>query len=145
MDYPIIQSADDTLVILPACPHQISTLKAILDKYAESTGLYINYSKSLMVPINLQEDSISALAQHLGCSIGKMPFTYLGLPLGTTKPTVMDLMHLVDRIERKMSASYMMMAYSGSVTIINSLHTSIAMFAMCSLRFLQKSLSTLKN
>jgi hypothetical protein len=42
-------------------------------------------------------------------------------------------MPLVDRIERKMSASFMIMAYSGRVTIINSLVTSIAMFPMCSL------------
>jgi hypothetical protein len=120
-------------------------MKAILDKYAQSTRLYINYGKFLLVPINLQENSTGAFAQQLGCSIGKMPFTYLGLPLGTTKPTVMDLMPLVDMIERKMSASYMMMAYSGRVTVINSLLTSIAMFAMSSLHIPPKILEHIEK
>jgi hypothetical protein len=80
-------------------------MKEILDKYAESTRLHINYSKSLLVPINLQEHNTAAFEQQLGCSIGRIPFTYLGFPLGTTKPTVMDLMPLVDKIERKLFAS----------------------------------------
>jgi hypothetical protein len=63
-----------------------------------------------------------------------MPFTYLGLPLGTTKPTIQDLMPLVDQIERKVSASFMLMSYSGKVTLINSLLTSILTFSMCSLQ-----------
>jgi hypothetical protein len=145
MDYPVIQYADDTLIILPACSQQLSIMKAILDKYAQSTRLYINYGKFLLVPINLQENSTGAFAQQLGCSIGKMPFTYLGLPLGTTKPTVMDLMPLVDMNERKMSASYMMMAYSGRVTVINSLLTSIAMFAMSSLHIPPKILEHIEK
>jgi hypothetical protein len=73
------------------------------------------------------------LLLKVNCSVEKLPFTYLGLPLGTTKPTVLELMPLIDIIESKMSASFIMMAYSGRVTVINSLLTSIAMFAMCSL------------
>ena len=69
-----------------------------------------------------------------------MPFTYLGLPLGTTKPSVLDLMPLVDRIERKMTANFMMLTYSGRVTVINSLLSSIAMFTMCSLHIPKKIL-----
>jgi hypothetical protein len=57
-------------------------MKDILDKYALSTGLHINYSKSLLVPINLSTDSAVALAQSLYCSVGKLPFTYLGPPVG---------------------------------------------------------------
>jgi hypothetical protein len=60
-----------------------------------------------------------------------MPFTYLGLPLGTPKPSVQDLMPFVDRIERKGSATYLMMTYSGRVTVVDSLLTSIANFTMC--------------
>ena len=69
-----------------------------------------------------------------------MPFTYLGLPLGTTKPTVQDLMPLVDRIERKMTANFMMMSYSGRVSVINSPLTSVATFSMCALKLPSKVL-----
>ena len=80
------------------------------------------------------------MVESFGCVIGSMPFTYLGLPLGTTKPTVYDLMPLVDRIERAISANFMMMSYSGRVTMINTLLTSIATFLMCALKMPPKIL-----
>ncbi|XP_073353741.1 uncharacterized protein [Aegilops tauschii subsp. strangulata] len=33
----------------------------------------------------------------------KLPFTYLGLPLGTTRPRIIDLMPLVDSLERSLN------------------------------------------
>ena len=134
MDYPVVQYADDTILVMPACVHQLLAMKEILNKYVASTGLHINFHKSSMIPLNLSDASAQNLAAAFQCSIGQMPFTYLGLPMGTTKPTVLDLMPLVDRIERKLSANFMMMAYSGRVTLINSLLTSIAMFTMCSIK-----------
>jgi hypothetical protein len=74
MDYPMIQYADDTLIIMPACTQQVMVMKDILDKYAASTGLHINYSKSVLIPINLSNDTIVLMAQSFGCSIGQMPF-----------------------------------------------------------------------
>nr|XP_020149932.1 uncharacterized protein LOC109735140 [Aegilops tauschii subsp. strangulata] len=67
-DYPVIQYADDTLIILPADKDQLVALKDMM-------------------------------------KIGKMPFTYLGLPVGTTRPRMADFMPLVDCMERRMTAS----------------------------------------
>jgi hypothetical protein len=38
-DFPIIQYADDTLVIIQACPIQLLALKELLEKFAQATGL----------------------------------------------------------------------------------------------------------
>jgi hypothetical protein len=65
-------------------------MKDILEKYAQSTGLKINFHKFYMIPINLGEDTIKDITQFLGCKIASMSFTYLGLPLVTTKPTFQD-------------------------------------------------------
>jgi hypothetical protein len=43
---PFVQYVDDTLIIMPACPQQILCLKDILEKYAQYTGLKINFHKS---------------------------------------------------------------------------------------------------
>ena len=85
------------------------------------------------------------IAQTLGCTVGTMPFTYLGLPLGTTKPTVLELMPLVHRIERKLTASFMMMSYSGRTTVINTLLSSVAMFYMCNLHIPPKILEHIEK
>lgn len=86
MDYPVVQYADDTLLIMPACPIQAQNMKDILLKYAESIGLRINFEKSTLIPINMQQSDAHHIAGIFVCVIGHMPFTYLGLPLGTTRP-----------------------------------------------------------
>jgi hypothetical protein len=55
-DFPIVQYADDTLMIMEADSNQLLCLKALLNTFAESTGLHVNYSKSLTVPINVSEE-----------------------------------------------------------------------------------------
>jgi hypothetical protein len=145
MDFPVIQYADDTLVIMQADQDQVFVMKQILETYAQSTGLKINFHKSSMVPINLARERAQIFADLLGCKIASLPFTYLGLPLGTTKPTVHDLMPLVDRIERRVSANFMLMSYSGKVTLVNSLLTSIATFTMCSIQLNPKILEHIEK
>jgi hypothetical protein len=74
-DYPIIQYADDTLIILPAEALQLFTLKGLLRSFIDSTGLQVNYNKSFLVPINVDNDKAMHLASTLGCQVGTLPFT----------------------------------------------------------------------
>lgn len=105
-DFPILQYADDTLIIMEGCPTQLNHLKSILQDFATSTGLKVNYTKSMMVPINISEERCHILRQSFGCLIGHLAFTYLGLPLGLTKPKVEEFLPLVSRCEpRLMSTS----------------------------------------
>jgi hypothetical protein len=75
---------------MQACEVQLETLKQLLLKIELSSGLKVNFLKSCLVPINVSSDKTSPLANCFGCSVGAMPFTYLGLPMGTTKPLVKD-------------------------------------------------------
>ena len=59
-------------------------IKDILTDYATSIGLKLNFHKSTLIPFNCNEDRCDQLANIFGCVTGKMTFTYLGLPLGTT-------------------------------------------------------------
>jgi len=83
-DFPMVQYADDTILILEADIAQVQHLKALLDTSAGSTVLKVNYHKSSIVPINVPDNDVTALASALGCQVTSMPFTYLGLPMGTT-------------------------------------------------------------
>ena len=104
-DYPVIQYADDTLIILPAYKDQLIALKDMLKVFSVSTGLDVNYHKSFIIPINVDTAVMTELAAAFGCQIGRMPFTYLGLPVGTTRPKMVDFLPLVDCVERRMIAS----------------------------------------
>lgn len=87
-------------MILEADASQLVCLKGLLNTFAYSIGLGVNYSKSQMIPINLSSSKAESLATF-GCQLGSMPFTYLGLPMGTTKPRIEDLSPIMDRIERR--------------------------------------------
>jgi len=67
--------------MLPADPEQVLRIKKTLQDYATTVGLRINFSKSTLVPVNVPADTTEALAGLLGCAVGCMPFTYLGLPM----------------------------------------------------------------
>jgi hypothetical protein len=112
--YPILQYADDTLLIMPADAVQLNRLKDILRLFSASTGLQVNFHKTTIVPINIDTDHAQALAQSFGCKVESLPFTYLGLPLGTTRPSVNDLMPLVSKLDKRLSGISSLMTYTGS-------------------------------
>ena len=64
-DFPIVQYADDTLLLLQGNAAQLVFLKALLNTFATSTGLHVNYSKSSMVPINVTPERTQHLTQPL--------------------------------------------------------------------------------
>ena len=131
----MIQYADDTILLMPACQEQIKFMKQLLLDYADSIGLKLNFQKSLLIPINVDDDMVNQLAHLWECTVGKMPFTYLGLPMGTTKPSVTDLMPLVERTERRLSSSLCMLDHGSKLTLLNSLITSMMIYPMCTLKF----------
>jgi hypothetical protein len=74
------------------------------------------------------------LAQAFGCDVGTFPFTYLGLPMGLTKPQVKDYAPLIYRIERRMSATSQFLSYAGRLQLVNSVISSLPTYYMCSLK-----------
>jgi hypothetical protein len=63
-----------------------------------------------------------------------MPFTYLGLPMGTTKPKFENLTPMIDRVERRLSACSTWLSYLGRLEMVNSANTPITTYAMCTIK-----------
>jgi hypothetical protein len=133
-DFPILQYADDTLIIIKGCARQLIFLKSLLQTFATSTGLKVNYSKLMMVPINIEEGKMSILANTLGCSIGSMPFTYLGLPLGTTKPQVADFLPLISKCERRLVSTSKFLSQAGRLQMTNVVLSALPTFHLCTFK-----------
>lgn len=133
-DFPIIQYADDTLLIMQADGRQLFCLKAILNTFASSTGLKVNFGKSVIIPINVPPRKMQILVGTLGCQVGSLPFAYLGLPLGITKPKIEEFAPLLDRVERKLTACSTLLSYSGRVEYINTVITLTVTYAMCTFK-----------
>jgi hypothetical protein len=95
------------------------------------TGLNINFDKSCLLPINLDHQKVVHLAAVFGCRIGTFPFTYLGPPLGITKPTIKDYLPLINIIERRLNSTNLWLSLAGRLTLINSTFFAMPIFAMC--------------
>lgn len=127
-DFPIVQYADDTFLIMEAYPRQLLVLKDLLSSFATANGLKVNYNKSVMVPINVSEERLQSLSNTFNCQKGSLPFTYLGLPLGTTKPKIEDFLPLVQRIERRLTCTSAFLTQGGKLEMVNSVLSSAAVF-----------------
>jgi hypothetical protein len=129
---------------MQACPSQLAALKVILEEFANATGLRVNYDKSAMMSINVSDVLLSSLAASFGCQVGVLPFTYLGLPMGTTKPTIHDLSPLVGLVERRLNASARFLNYGGRLEFVKSVLSTLPTFYMSSLK-LQKAILNICN
>ncbi|XP_073357981.1 uncharacterized protein [Aegilops tauschii subsp. strangulata] len=144
-DFLVVQYADDTILVMPACPDQSACMETILEDYAASVGLKINFHKSTLIPINIDRQCAIELARVFGCSVGSLPFTYLGLPMGTTRPTLLELMPLVHGVERKMSTALSLMSSGAKLTLVNSTVTLMLIYAMCTIKLHPKVIEHLNK
>jgi hypothetical protein len=133
----VLQYADDTLIILQADVQQLRHLQKLLQDFGDISGLRVNYSKSNIIPINIVEDRIAPFTDALHCQRGSLPFTYLGLPLSTTKPTKELFLPLIQTVQRRLSACDMYLNYGSKLRMLNSVLSSLLMFYLCSLKVYQ--------
>ena len=80
--------ADDTISVMEADPSQLKIMKQALQDFSISTGLSVKFNKYCMLLINISDDEVKSLAEGFGCMVASFPFTYLGLPMGTTRPNL---------------------------------------------------------
>jgi hypothetical protein len=129
-DFPVIQYANDTLIVMKANAWQLFCLKSLLHSFAESTGLKVNYSKSNMFPINMDDERLSHFTNTLNCQRGSFPFTYLGLPLGITKPNIEFFLLMVVRVEIRLCGIADFLDYGGKLIMVKSILASMSISYM---------------
>ncbi|XP_068486340.1 uncharacterized protein [Phaseolus vulgaris] len=78
----LLQFADDTLFMCEASFDSIFTIKAILRCFEIVSGLKVNFHKSKLTGIKVDNFAMSTYAKTLNCNTMKLPFLYLGLEMG---------------------------------------------------------------
>ena len=102
-----------SLIILEGDSNQLFFLIFFLGTFSKSIALKVNLKKSMMLPINMSEDRLEHLARTFGCTKGTVPFTYLWLPLGLTKPRIQDYLPLVNKCERRLTSVSTFLSQAG--------------------------------
>lgn len=63
------------------------------------------------------------LAGLFGCKIESIPFTYLGLPLGITRPKIRDYAPFINHIDRRLASCSSFMSLLVAKAVITALPT----------------------
>lgn len=79
-----LQYADDTIFIGSVCSQNAWVMKRILKNFELISRLKINYNKCCLMGLNVGENRIQEMADILGCVIGEIPFSYLGIRVGAS-------------------------------------------------------------
>jgi hypothetical protein len=84
-----------------------------------------------MVPISMSVERCNQLANDFGCKTESMPYTYLGLPMGTTKPKIEHFIFITERIDKRLSGIATNLSYDGRLIVVKSIIISMLNYAMC--------------
>ncbi|GAU32897.1 hypothetical protein TSUD_393180 [Trifolium subterraneum] len=74
--------ADDTILMREDTWDNIQTIKTILRSFELVSGLKINFVKSKIYAINVDERLLAAGSSFLSCRSEAIPFKFLGIPVG---------------------------------------------------------------
>ncbi|GKU98550.1 hypothetical protein SLEP1_g11542 [Rubroshorea leprosula] len=77
-----LQYADDTLLFGEATEENVWAMKGILRTFELVSGLKINFNKSQLIGIGVEEEWLDKMAWIMCCKKGNLPFKYLGIPIG---------------------------------------------------------------
>ena len=117
--------ADDTILFCDVDEERILHVWMLLLCFQAVTGLKVNALKSEMVPIG-EVPNIHVLAEILGCRIGSLPMTYLGMPLGVSHKSLTIWNPILEKIERKLARwKKMYLSKGGRLTLLKSTLSSL--------------------
>lgn len=126
-----LQYDDDTALFIANDVSQITATKFILYCFEEMAGLKINYHKSDVFTIGLEESDTIGASQMLNCPIGHFPMKYLGLPISPEKVLNPDFDFLGQKLEKRLGNwGPGSLSHAGRAVQINACMSSIPSYAM---------------
>lgn len=78
-----LQYADDAIFFGSWSRGNACNLMAILKCFEKVSGLRVNLNKSRVFGVGVTSTEVDDMATIMGCRVGSIPFSYLGLPIGS--------------------------------------------------------------
>jgi len=98
-----LQFADDTLLVGIKSWSNVRALKAVLILFESISGLKVNFNKSMLFGVNVNDSWLHEAASVMSCKHGRLAFIYLGLPIGGDPRKLQFWYPLVDSIRKWLS------------------------------------------
>ena len=82
---------------------QIISVKRVLRCFEICSSFKINFYKSFLIGVNVQEEFVANCARKIKCKTGHLPFSYLGVPIGARGNAIATWDPVILKIERKLA------------------------------------------
>ncbi|XP_024630811.1 uncharacterized protein [Medicago truncatula] len=109
----------------------VRALRAVLVLFESVSSLKVNFHKSMLSGINISDSWLGAATTALNCRVGRVPFTYLGLPVGGDSRRLAFWDPVVARIANKLSVwKSRFFSFGGRLILIKYALSSLPVYAL---------------
>ncbi|PNY13834.1 cysteine-rich receptor-like protein kinase [Trifolium pratense] len=124
-----LQFADDTLIVGEKSWANIRAIKALLILFELVSGLKVNFHKSMLVGVNVDDNWLFDASYVVNCKIGRIPFIYLGLPIGGNPRRHSLWIPLLEKIRKRLSGwKSRFLSMGGRLVLLKSVLSSLSVY-----------------
>ncbi|XP_058726694.1 uncharacterized protein LOC131598073 [Vicia villosa] len=118
--------ANDTMILGNGRWNNLWSIKAILEDFELVLGFKVNFYKSEIYGVNVDEAFMKCASQFLCCCKDDIPFKFLGIPLGANPIRRVTCNLVLESLKKKLPTwKAQMLSFGGRVILLNSRLSSI--------------------
>lgn len=126
-----LQYADDTIIFCPPNMKYLHNIKKALILFQLASGLQVNFHKSSIHGIHVEDSWIQEAAKSLLCKVGTFPMMYLGLPMGGNTSRLALWNIIIKKIESKLASwKGKLLSMAGRLALIKASIASLPLYFM---------------
>jgi hypothetical protein len=141
-----LQYVDDTLLFSTPENETLRNLKGVLMIFEQVSGMRINFHKSEVIPLNLEEDVVNEISHILACPVGALPFRYLVVPLHFEKLKREDLQPILDKLIKRCAGwRGRLLVCSSRLVLIKSCLANVLVYLLSFMKFSKWAIKLLES
>jgi hypothetical protein len=121
-----LQFADDTILVDEGNWDNLWTIKTVLRSFELVSGLKVNFYKSKLYGINLDDRFLRASSSFLHCGVDSIPFRFLGIPVGANPRRKSTWLPIIESMNKRLCVwNGRNLSIGGRVSLINYVLSSL--------------------
>lgn len=127
--FELIQFIDNIVLICNINWDNLWTIEVLFRGFELAFGLFLNLNKSKVFGINLEEDFLRSALNFLACSVGAVPFNFLGIQVGANPWRRASSNNLLGKMRKKIFKWHgKHMSIGSRVVVLNTILTNLPIF-----------------